>query len=89
MNTEFETNELPDAPQGEPSLIASIKKIQKHLVFLEKKIEESLNIIFGLFCPNQLHQVAFLAFDRSVLSFRFIWTCVTCSPVSKKCCNLA
>jgi len=39
MNKEFEANDLPEAAQGEPSVIASIRKIQKHLVFLEKKID--------------------------------------------------
>ena len=39
MNSQFEANDLTDAAQGEPSLIASIRKIQRHLVFLEKKID--------------------------------------------------
>jgi len=39
MNSELETSVLTEAPQTEPSLIASIKQIQKHLVFLEKKID--------------------------------------------------
>jgi len=39
MNSKFEANDLTDEAQGEPGLIASIKKIQRHLVFLEKKID--------------------------------------------------
>ena len=39
MNNKFEAHDSTDEAQEDPSLIASIKKIQRHLVFLEKKID--------------------------------------------------
>ena len=39
MNSDIKANELPDEAQGELSVINAIRKLQKQLVLLEKKID--------------------------------------------------
>jgi len=39
MEKEFKHNNSSSSPQVEPDVVALIKKIQQHLVFLEKKID--------------------------------------------------
>ena len=39
MEKQFKHNGSSSSPQAEPDLVALIKKIQQHLLFLEKKID--------------------------------------------------
>ena len=43
MNEQFKNNISPGSPQNEPDLVALIKKLQDHLVILERKIDSLIN----------------------------------------------
>ena len=43
MNEQFKNNVSPGSRQNEPDLVALIKKLQEHLVILERKIDSLIN----------------------------------------------
>jgi len=39
MNKDSDSQNIPNVPSNEPEMLVLIKKLQRHLVFLEKKID--------------------------------------------------